>query len=226
MSGCRGRDQFEAFGSVDGDVVQSDGGEIGEQSVEAVHGYLFRRGALRPGGLRIVLVEQDRGQPLPHVPFGVVGEHAQEHVIADTGFAVNEDWPDSQPPGFDLPEGLLDARQASACLHRLVRPDTVRIKAGADDPETVELRFAVDPFLAAAPEEIVVFASDLEVLGDLEAADGFADAPDDHLLAAKARPLPSDDLRDPLEPVLRGLGVEPRPAYAAKSEMRKNNPCP
>ena len=36
-----------------------------------------------PGGVRILLVEQDRGQPSSHVPFGVAGEHAQEHMDGD-----------------------------------------------------------------------------------------------------------------------------------------------
>ena len=122
----RGRDQLEAFGGTDGDVVQHDGREIGEQGVEAVHGRrgrsafacglawggrrwlggFNRRGALRPGGLRIVLFEQDRGELLFHVPFDIVGGHAQE----DMGFGVDEDRPDSQTPGLDLPEDLLDLR--------------------------------------------------------------------------------------------------------------------
>ena len=42
LSGRRGRGQFEAFGFADGDVVQNDGREIGEQGVEAVHGRLVR----------------------------------------------------------------------------------------------------------------------------------------------------------------------------------------
>ena len=171
MRGRRGRDQFEAFGFADGDVVQNDGREIGEQGVEAVHGRRVRRafarglgpgrgggpggfdrrGALRPGGLRIVLVEQDRGQAFSHVPFGVVGEHAQEDVGTDAGFAVDEDRPDSEPSGLDLPEGLLDLRQAFVCLHRLVRSDAAGVEAGADDPKSVERGFAVDPVLAAAP---------------------------------------------------------------------------
>ena len=43
LSGRWGRDQFEAFGSADGDVVQNDGREIGEQGMEAVHGRRVRR---------------------------------------------------------------------------------------------------------------------------------------------------------------------------------------
>ena len=46
--------------------------------------------------------------------------------------------------------------------------------------------------------------SDLEVLGDLEASDGVADAAGDLRLAAQARSLPSDGPRDLLEPVFRG----------------------
>ena len=53
-------------------------------------GRLDRRGALRPRCFRIVFVEEDGGQPPPHVPFGVAGEQAQEHAGADMGFAADE----------------------------------------------------------------------------------------------------------------------------------------
>ena len=75
--------------------------------------------------------------------------YAQEG--AGAGFAVDEDRPDSRTPGLDLPEGLLDLRQAFASLHRLVRSDAAGVEAGADDPKSVERGFAVDPVLAAAP---------------------------------------------------------------------------
>ena len=110
LRGRRGSGQLEAFGVADGNVVQHDGRESGEQGMEAVRGRRVRRvfarglssgrggglggfdrlGALRPGDLRIVLVEQDR-ESFSHVPFG-----------------VDEDRPHPQPPGLDLPEGLLD----------------------------------------------------------------------------------------------------------------------
>ena len=64
-----------------------------------------------------------------------------------------------------------------------------RLEAIADDPKSVERGFADDPVLPAAPEEIVVPASDLEVLGDLEAADGVADAARDRRLADKRNPV-------------------------------------
>ena len=81
----------------------------------------------------------------------MAGEHVQEGAGADTGFGVDEDRPDSRPPGLDLPEGLLDPGQAFARLHRLVRPDAVGVETSADDPKSVELRFAVNPVLPAAP---------------------------------------------------------------------------
>ena len=40
------------------------------------------------------------------MPFDVVSEHAQEDLGADVGFGVDEDRPDSQPLGLDLPNGL------------------------------------------------------------------------------------------------------------------------
>ena len=81
----------------------------------------------------------------------MAGVHAQEGAGADAGFCVDEDRPDSRPPGLDLPEGLLNPGQTFVRLHRFVRPDAVGVETGADDPKPVEPRFAVDPVLAEAP---------------------------------------------------------------------------
>ena len=106
--------------------------------------WLDRRGALCTGGLLIVFVGQDRGKPPPDVPFGVAGEHAQEDVCADAVFAAGEDRPDSQTPGLDLPEDLLNLLQAVLCASAvLVRPDAVGIKADAGDQSSSSFRSAV-----------------------------------------------------------------------------------
>ena len=63
-----------------------------------------------PGGFWIVLVEQDRGEPLPHVPFSMAGQYAQEDMRPDVGFAVDEmsiSFPRWHPfpPGRRIPRG-------------------------------------------------------------------------------------------------------------------------
>ena len=65
-------------------------------------------------------------------------------MSADVGFAATEDRPDSQTPGLDLPEGPLDPRQTLLyAFPALVRPDTVGIKADADDQSSSSSRSAV-----------------------------------------------------------------------------------
>ncbi len=83
--------------------VAGEGAEFAEQSAEAVHrqpviGVLAgglaagRLGALRwgddgragSGGFAaLVIVEQDRGEPLAQVPLEVIGEHAEQDMGAD-----------------------------------------------------------------------------------------------------------------------------------------------
>ena len=83
------------------DLVGADGGQVGEQAGEAVHGVVivgaFARGLLKRwvgalcggdgvsafgGGGFVVVDKQDWRESLFHVPADDVGQHAQEHVGA------------------------------------------------------------------------------------------------------------------------------------------------
>ena len=99
-----------------GEPVQSDGGEIPQQGREAVHGKPLRcglgvglvlgaigdlrrfDGRVAPGAHRdqVVVLEQQRSQPPSHVPFDVIGEHAQEDMPAHVVLAVDVDRADPQ----------------------------------------------------------------------------------------------------------------------------------
>ena len=83
-------------------AVARQGGEVGEQGLEAVDGKAVRgalaarlgaggrrgaggcdgRGPGGPGRGGIVVVEEERGERPAHVPLDVVGEHAEEDVRA------------------------------------------------------------------------------------------------------------------------------------------------
>lgn len=81
--------------------VFGDGAEIGQQRLEAVHGqallgasgrcrlarYFGRcddRGALSIGARLIVIVKEQRGKRLAHVPLDIIGQHTEENMRADT----------------------------------------------------------------------------------------------------------------------------------------------
>ncbi len=110
--------------------VAGEGGELGQQGLEAVDwqavmcalagsfsargvGALCGRddGGSRGGSLgALVIVEQDRSECLTHVPFEVVGEHAQQHVGADPIGQAVMDRSDLEINGFDRAEGEFGLR--------------------------------------------------------------------------------------------------------------------
>ena len=112
--------------------VAGEGGEIGDQRLEAVHRQIVvgalgvdlvpgRFGADRLGNdgaagrIRdgfVVVVEQDRLERLAHVPFEIVGEHAQQHVGAHAVATTMMDWSDLDIDGLEAAERTFGVRQA------------------------------------------------------------------------------------------------------------------
>jgi hypothetical protein len=60
---------------------------------------------LRLGGDAVVVVEQDRGEGLAHVPFEMVGEEAQEDMGPDALLVPVEDRPHFEVDGLAAAEG-------------------------------------------------------------------------------------------------------------------------
>ena len=79
---------------------------------------------------RVVLVEQDGGEPLAHVPFDVVGEHAQQHVSAHALGEVVVDGPHLEIDGLDAVEGALDPAQSLVGAHRVLGSELSLGQAG------------------------------------------------------------------------------------------------
>src|SRR5271166_550005 len=110
------------------DGVFGDGGEVVKQGVEAVDGETIvgsacgllgegggrslslcdRALAERLGGLLVGVVVEHEGQALAHVPFEIIGEHAEEDVGAHAVFEPVVDRPDMEVDGLDRPDGVLD----------------------------------------------------------------------------------------------------------------------
>src|SRR5271166_6482912 len=64
--------------------------------------------AERLGGLLVGVVVEHEGQALAHVPFEIIGEHAEEDVGAHAVFEPVVDRPDMEVDGLDRPDGVLD----------------------------------------------------------------------------------------------------------------------
>src|SRR5205823_12091070 len=104
----------QAGGGLDG--VGADGGQVGEQATQAVHrlavvgdlggdlgqrrgraaGGRDRAGPQRAAGGGVVVLEQDRGEFVLHVPGDVVGEQPDQHVGAHPAGEPVPDRPDEQ----------------------------------------------------------------------------------------------------------------------------------
>src|SRR5208282_974512 len=113
------------------DGVFGDGGEVVKQGVEAVDGETIvgsaggllgegggrslslcdRALAERLGGLLVGVVVEHGGQALAHVPFEIIGEHAEEDVGTHAVFEPVVDRPDMEVDGLDRPDGVLDQTQ-------------------------------------------------------------------------------------------------------------------
>lgn len=115
-------------GDLRDDSVLSQRCQILEQRAKAVHGQALgrslgldlgqgARGALRLGehGVAtrlgagfVFLIEEQRLEPLAHLPFDVEGEHAQEHVCAHPLGLVVIDRADVQVHALEAAKGALD----------------------------------------------------------------------------------------------------------------------
>ena len=127
-------------------------------------GGLHGRAPLRPGGLAVVVLEQDRGEVPAHVPLHVEGQHAQEHVGADMVLRVDVHGPDPQPRGLHRAERALHAGEALVRLHRGMRAHGGGLQAGAHDVDPVEAGLRPDPVRVALPVHPGVVHGDVEVL--------------------------------------------------------------
>ena len=109
-----------------GEAVFGNGGEVVEQGAEAVDGgavigvlgaSLFLssgRGRCRGdaggalGRSGVMVVEEQGGEASTHVPFEVVGEHAQQDVGADPVGRIVMNGAHLEVDGFEATEGALD----------------------------------------------------------------------------------------------------------------------
>lgn len=186
--------------------VSGDGGQIGEQGLktvneEAIIGDLGCRLPLgRLGTLsrdhhvgtafgcigRVVIVEEDRGQDFAHVPFDIVGQHAQEDMSLHAIGQAMVDGADFEIDALQAPERPLHLAQALVGAHGLVGREDLFGHTGSDHVDAVESRLLGDGSEVSLVDEALLLDGDHEMLGHLELADDFAHPQTDFLLALEA----------------------------------------
>jgi len=103
-----------------------------------------------------VIVEQDGGERLAHVPFQMIGEHAQEHVGAHAWADPMEDRTNVEVDGLEAAEGALDAGQALIGAHRISGIESIGWHIGAQHVEAVERGFCGDRGVIARDAQRVI----------------------------------------------------------------------
>ena len=108
----------------------------------ATLGLGHRRRVLCPSSRPVVVVEQQRRQLLAHVPFQVIGQHAQQHMRPHTCCRPVEHRAQFQIHGFHAAEGALDPGEALVGAHGRGGIGLLGRQAGAHDVNAVELRLS------------------------------------------------------------------------------------
>src|SRR5262245_147151 len=221
---CRPCEQSQ-LGSAALDDVACKRGEIGEQCAEAVNrlsivralfaglalgrwrglclGYRRRAGSF--GGGPVVIVKQDGRQCLAHMPFEMIGEHAQEHVGAHARAGPVVDRTNFEVYGLDAAKGPFDTGQALVGAHRSGGIDSFGWHTGTQHVEAIERPLFGDRCVISLEGQRVVGDGKVEVLGNLSAADDLANGKTDLVSPAQGLALALDALLNLLQVLLGGI---------------------
>ena len=144
--------------------VSGDGGKIGKQGLKAVDGesiigHLVCRFPL--GGLGtlsrdhhvgttacriglVVIIEEDRGQDLAHVPFDIVGQHAKEDMSLHALSQAMVDGTDLEIDALQASKRPLHLAETLVGPHGLVGIEDLSRHAGSEHIDSVESRLFGD----------------------------------------------------------------------------------
>ena len=92
----------------------------------------------RLGGLLVGVVEQHRRQALTHVPFEIVGQHAEEDMRAHAIGQPVIDRPDLEIDGLDAAERPLHQGEGFVAAHRGRVVERLGGQAGAHDVDAID----------------------------------------------------------------------------------------
>ena len=144
-----------------------------------------------PSRGRLGLVEQHRGEALPHVPFQIIGQHAEQDVRAHPGCGPMEHRTQFEIDSFQRAEGVLDAAETFVSAHCGGSVGVCGRQIGADHIDAVERGLGGDADRVLGEAERLVGDADLEMLGHVAPSQHRADRLADRRGTAQrtARPL-------------------------------------
>ena len=147
------------------------------------------------GGLLVVIVEQHRRQALAHVPFEVIGQHAEKHMPAHPIGQPVMHRTDLQIDGLDAAKGALHQGQGLVAAHRLGIAQHVGGEVRADDIQAIGCRLGGDLGGLAGEAEGRVSDVEIEMLAHLVGVEHRADRERDlggtaHRIALARQPRP------------------------------------
>ena len=119
------------------------------------------------GTVRVVVIEQERGEGFSHVPFHVVGEHAEKDVSSNSLSGVVINGPYFQIYGFEATKSAFNNCQTFVGLDSFVCGDGLFGEASSDDIDAVEGRFTLDVFVVSLELEAVIGNGVAKVLAHL-----------------------------------------------------------
>src|SRR5271157_2222572 len=108
-------------------------------------------------------MEEERRQLLAHMPFDVIGEHAQEDVGAHSVLVPVTDRTDIEIDGLHAAEGAFDAGQILVGLNGFFGIEMLGRYAGSDDIDAVEARLVLNLLFPPLEGEMAVADIDREV---------------------------------------------------------------
>ena len=158
-------------------LIESDGKRDAITAASAVidleHVALLahRRGALCVASHWVVLVEQHGCQAAAHVPFEIVGKHAEQHMRAHPWCGPMVYRAEFQIDGFHRTEGTLDNGEALVGSHGRSGIGLRGRQIGAHHVNAVECGLGGDGGLVPVEAERVVGDGDVEVFGHLALAE-------------------------------------------------------
>ena len=119
------------------------------------------------GTVRVVVIEQERGEGFSHVPFHVVGEHAEKDVSSNSLSGVVINGPYFQIYGFEATKSAFNNCQTFVGLDSFVCGDGLFGEASSDDIDAVEGRFTLassDDIDAVSRSSVFVVSLELEAV--------------------------------------------------------------
>ena len=145
-----GEDCEERLEAVNGDTVLVDARGFLTYDRWGWLGWIDWRAGVAKGG-KLLIVEEQRSQSAPHVPFDIVGKHAEEHVCAHAWFSPMKDGPNAQAKALEGTKCPFDLRERLIRSHGIGCGELVSRLAGSNDVETIQGSLSVDGVLAAFP---------------------------------------------------------------------------